>query len=403
MASRHKRGTSMRSSSALQSTASTQQQLQQQQPQDCATGEMMDCTLGEVLLLVTPLDCFSHNLTFVFGVARCGVGAIVSTTRLQGDGVFLLREATHEIGHILSLRHCMRNTHDGIACAMTYSSTVEHARIKDFRICQFCEDTLSTAQRDAVQRQRNARAAADSQQAHAGGGKQQQDKVAAAEKAQTSSRGGALAGTLAPARASLQQTRPSETPAAAAGSSRITRSRNAHNNNQTSPGSRKRRCESSSLDNLNAVASSISNDSNTMRSRASAEPAQLAARSTQLQNRDTAGLPTERTTRTLRSNSQRFPPLLHSLGAPPVASGPRNLADNLTAAHVSNDMDVEQRHQQQQPPPYWQSRVPSMLSPGLLQPLRSWSPNSLLPLPPLTQPLPPNGMTLNVRASRSRR
>eukprot|EP01087_Luapelamoeba_hula_P011856 TRINITY_DN3281_c0_g1_i3.p1 TRINITY_DN3281_c0_g1~~TRINITY_DN3281_c0_g1_i3.p1 ORF type:complete len:111 (+),score=2.34 TRINITY_DN3281_c0_g1_i3:115-447(+) len=48
-------------------------------------------------LLVTQYDCFSDDLSFVFGVARSGVGALVSTARLGNDRDFVIKECVHEV------------------------------------------------------------------------------------------------------------------------------------------------------------------------------------------------------------------------------------------------------------------------------------------------------------------
>lgn len=75
-------------------------------------------------LLLTAQDCFSGNLNFVFGVARRGVGAIVSMYRLGGSSDFANKECIHELGHVFGLGHCQ------LPCVMTFSNSVMEAQQK---------------------------------------------------------------------------------------------------------------------------------------------------------------------------------------------------------------------------------------------------------------------------------
>jgi archaemetzincin len=97
-------------------------------------------------LAVTDADLYIPILTFVFGEARLGPGAaIVSTHRLHqefyglppdADLLFqrLLREAIHEMGHTLGLRHC-----EDYGCAMAGSPGVEWIDLKGSTLCDFCK------------------------------------------------------------------------------------------------------------------------------------------------------------------------------------------------------------------------------------------------------------------------
>jgi archaemetzincin len=97
------------------------------------------------ILGVTDLDLYIPILTFVFGEAQMGGGvAVVSTHRLHqefyglpGDEeIFrerLLKEALHELGHTLDLRHC-----EDYRCAMAGSHAVEWIDVKEAAICPEC-------------------------------------------------------------------------------------------------------------------------------------------------------------------------------------------------------------------------------------------------------------------------
>ncbi len=100
---------------------------------------------GEHVLGVTELDLYIPVLTFVFGEAQLGgPAAIVSLHRLREefyglppdvarlDGR-LVKEALHEVGHTLGMRHC-----DDWACAMASTHTVELIDAKQARYCSHC-------------------------------------------------------------------------------------------------------------------------------------------------------------------------------------------------------------------------------------------------------------------------
>ncbi len=97
------------------------------------------------ILGVTGFDLYIPILTFVFGEAQmAGSVAIVSTHRLgqefyglpPQEELFrdrLLKEAIHELGHTLDLRHC-----EDYRCAMAASHAVEWIDLKDAALCQDC-------------------------------------------------------------------------------------------------------------------------------------------------------------------------------------------------------------------------------------------------------------------------
>jgi archaemetzincin len=98
------------------------------------------------LLGVTSFDLYVPGMNFVFGEARLPgrVGAI-STCRLKPrsrdqDGLFhdrVVKEAVHEIGHMLGLKHCPDAT-----CVMHFSERLEDTDLKSSNLCKNCESQL---------------------------------------------------------------------------------------------------------------------------------------------------------------------------------------------------------------------------------------------------------------------
>jgi len=100
---------------------------------------------GARLLAVTSLDLYVPVLTFVFGEAQLGGRcAVVSLHRLREEFYGLppneallrerlLKEAVHELGHTLDLRHC-----DNWRCVMASSHAVERLDVKGAEFCGAC-------------------------------------------------------------------------------------------------------------------------------------------------------------------------------------------------------------------------------------------------------------------------
>jgi archaemetzincin len=96
-------------------------------------------------LALTDIDLFVPVLTFVFGEAQLsGCYAVVSTHRLREEFYGLptnapllleraIKEAVHELGHTMGLRHC-----SDWRCVMASTHAVEKLDLKSAEFCPRC-------------------------------------------------------------------------------------------------------------------------------------------------------------------------------------------------------------------------------------------------------------------------
>jgi archaemetzincin len=106
-------------------------------------------TEDRVTLLVTEVDLYVPELNFVFGEADPATrGCIISLSRLgsspeggEATGRLLneraLKEAIHEIGHVLGLGHCANSK-----CVMFFSNSIMDTDRKTHSFCERCRRRL---------------------------------------------------------------------------------------------------------------------------------------------------------------------------------------------------------------------------------------------------------------------
>lgn len=91
-----------------------------------------------VTLGVTGKDIYATGMNFVFGEAELGgARAILSVFRLSTVDSKLyeervVKEAMHEIGHVLGLKHCQNH------CVMKFSNSIEEVDKKPATFCKDC-------------------------------------------------------------------------------------------------------------------------------------------------------------------------------------------------------------------------------------------------------------------------
>jgi archaemetzincin len=98
------------------------------------------------VLGVASFDLYVPGMNFVFGEARCpGGAAVISTYRLRAKRLVdsdllesrVLKEAVHEIGHMMGLRHCTEPS-----CVMYFSERLADTDRKVDDFCSECEGRM---------------------------------------------------------------------------------------------------------------------------------------------------------------------------------------------------------------------------------------------------------------------
>ena len=109
----------------------------------------------DVLLAVADVDLYVNSLNFVFGEADpTNRAAVISVIRLRqsfyglrnNSKLFLKRtgkEAIHELGHVLGLRHCLNPR-----CVMFFSNSLADTDRKEDDFCKKCRNSLRGQRRD---------------------------------------------------------------------------------------------------------------------------------------------------------------------------------------------------------------------------------------------------------------
>jgi len=81
-------------------------------------------------------DMYVTGMNFVFGLAHTGKAAVLSIHRLYSEEL-IVKEAIHELGHVLGLQHCTNE------CVMRYSNSLAEAEAKPARLCERCRARIS--------------------------------------------------------------------------------------------------------------------------------------------------------------------------------------------------------------------------------------------------------------------
>jgi len=90
----------------------------------------------DTVLWVIQKDLYCQGMNFVFGYAMYHRGAVLSTYRLSSPKL-IEKEAIHEVGHILGLKHCSNH------CIMQFSNSLLEAELKPLYLCEDCKRKIA--------------------------------------------------------------------------------------------------------------------------------------------------------------------------------------------------------------------------------------------------------------------
>ena len=103
----------------------------------------------KIILGICNIDAYSSGLNFVFGQASMTAGvAAIYLSRLRQEfygldadrSIFIervLKEATHEVGHVFGLDHCPKRS-----CVMHFSNSLVDTDQKAKDFCEICRNKL---------------------------------------------------------------------------------------------------------------------------------------------------------------------------------------------------------------------------------------------------------------------
>ncbi len=88
-----------------------------------------------LFLWIVDKDIYVEGMNFVFGLADRLQGAILSVYRLPSQEI-IEKEAIHEMGHVLGLRHCDNY------CVMRFSNSLREVMEKPSCFCEKCRHLI---------------------------------------------------------------------------------------------------------------------------------------------------------------------------------------------------------------------------------------------------------------------
>jgi len=90
---------------------------------------------ADIALWVVDQDIYCKDMGYIFGYALLRHGAVLSTSRLNSTEL-VQKEAVHEVGHVLGLKHCSNR------CLMQFSNSLEEAKAKPMKLCEKCVSSV---------------------------------------------------------------------------------------------------------------------------------------------------------------------------------------------------------------------------------------------------------------------